>query len=163
MLELLIVVAIVGTLSFAIPSFVTFFSQQQLTSDANEFVLAIAYARSEASRRQATVSVQALDDQGAENEYGEGWCVVVGNPGACGADDLRRVTSTGVRFDATGDLNEVTALNFDQNGLLRNVVAGNTDILVCPDDGRGRRITLSPIGRTRVTDETLDDLGCGDE
>ncbi len=59
LVELLVVLGLLAAMTFAIPGFLGFLEQQRLTADANEFMLAVAYARSEAVRRGDIVSVQA--------------------------------------------------------------------------------------------------------
>lgn len=167
LVELLVVLGLLAAMTFAIPSFINFFQQQQLTTDANEFMLAVAYARSEAVRRGDIVSVQAENGptSGNGNEFGEGWCVVVGNNGSCDPaveTVLRTYGATGFVFDATGDLNAVTTLSFNGRGILVNVIGGATALNLCPGDPSefGRQLSISPIGRVRVEEMLGSDMGC---
>ncbi len=166
LVELLVVLGLLATMVFAIPSFLTFLEQQNLTSHANEFMLSVSYARSESVRRGGTVSVQGLvgPGSGSDNEFGEGWCVVVGSNGSCDATAetvLRNYPATGFTFDATGDLDDVNTLSFNARGLLVNQIGGATNLDLCPDTSAfGRRLTISPIGRVRVEEMTAGAMGC---
>src|SRR4051812_20867359 len=86
-IEIMVTLAIASVLiGLAVPAFNGFVAQRALTAEVNDFLVTIQYARSEAGRRGTTVSVQAVDPSAAANEWGPGWCVVVGNPGACPND-----------------------------------------------------------------------------
>lgn len=77
LIEMMITIAILAIiLSIAVPSFVTFTRNNRVTSQTNELVSAFNYARSEATRRGARVSLSAI---GAN--FNGGWCVHTG--GGC--------------------------------------------------------------------------------
>src|SRR5262245_16509306 len=81
-IEIMVTLAIAAVLiGLAVPAFNGFVAQRTLTAQVNDFLVSVQYARSEAGRRGATVSVQAVNAGGAANEWGPGWCVVVGTPG----------------------------------------------------------------------------------
>ncbi len=98
-----------------------------MTSRINEFVLAIAYARSEAVAIRGIVSLQAVDASDGGNEWGAGYCVVVGNPGDCTGPILRRwksldnltLDAIGAGFDNQGTLSVNTRGLNDQHGISR--------------------------------------------
>ena len=86
LIELLIVIVVVGiSLSLAVPSFQGMVARNTMATQVNDFLLAINLARSEAMRRGSPVSIQSADN-GATNtdEFGNGYCVQVGIPGATG-------------------------------------------------------------------------------
>lgn len=94
LIELVLVVALIGTgILAAAPSFNSIVSKNQTTTQINELVTAINLARSEASKVSGVVSLQAtnaIDNTiDNDNEFGRGWCVVVGNPGDCTGDIIR--------------------------------------------------------------------------
>lgn len=161
--ELMVTLAVAAILmGFAIPAFNDFVRQRTMTSAANDFVLAVTFARSEAIRRGEPVSVQAYEDED-DNEWGLGYCVVVGGAGGddCdGADEddvLRRFEpiGDGFTFDATAGSARDGRLTFNGSGMLTATPRAVSQIELCSTDesiSRGRRIMLSPIGQPDVQD-----------
>ena len=153
-LELMVSVAIAGVLaSIALPAFNGFVAQQRLTSAANGFAGAIAYARSESTRRGATVSLQA-EGNDSGNEWGGGYCIVVGTPGGCPADALRTYDDlTQATMNGQGALNGLRTLSFNSRGLFTLGASGQIDL--CSEDtleDPGRRLEISVIGRLNVSE-----------
>ena len=150
-IEIMVTLAIAAVLvGLALPAFNGFVAQRTLTAQVNDFLVAIQYARSEAGRRGTVVSVLALDATNAANEWGPGWCVMVGNPApvACDATALRTYPTLGVNtLDATGALDAVATLSFSSRGLLLAPAAAGSLNLCNADEDVGRQITLSAIGR----------------
>jgi len=152
LVEILVTLAIAAVLmTVGLPAFNGFIVQQRLTSEANGFAGAVAFARSESTRRGATVSLQAVGNNN-DNEWGEGYCVVVGNPGDC-ADPLRIFDPADqATMDAQGALNGVETLSFNARGLF---TLGNTgQIDLCSDDtleDPGRQLDISVIGRLNIS------------
>jgi type IV fimbrial biogenesis protein FimT len=156
--ELMVALAVAGVLvGLALPAFNDFLAQRRLTSQVNDFLVALQFARSEAVRRGTNVSVQSIDASDTANEWGKGYCVVVGNPGNCPNDPtvtLRTFDSTGDNtLDAQNALDTLGTLTFDARGLLVGAGAGNVD-LCDPTVDRGRQIEVSLIGR--VSSQALD-------
>ncbi len=150
--ELLVALAVAAVLfGYALPSFNEFTYQRTLTTRVNNLVLAVNYARSEATRRGATVSVQATDASDADNEWGEGFCVVVGNPGNC--NDPAAVLATFPEIEnATIDGN-VTSMSFNARGLYTG--ATQVAVQICgadADDDPGRSLTMTMIGRVSANE-----------
>ncbi len=86
-IELLVAMAVAAVLlGLALPAFDTFIEQRNMASRVNAFVSAVNLARSEAVNRGAPVSVQAVNSGANGNEWGPGFCVVVGTPGNCPND-----------------------------------------------------------------------------
>ena len=96
LIELMVTLAIAAILlGYALPSFNGFVDQRNMTSRINDFVLAVNYARSEAIKTGGLVSVQAINAGDAGNEWGPGYCVVVGDPGNCNGAPLRTFAAIG--------------------------------------------------------------------
>jgi type IV fimbrial biogenesis protein FimT len=152
--ELMVTLAIAAVLiGLAAPAFNEFLAQRRLTSQVNDFLVGLQYARSEAVRRGARVSLQSMDASDAANEWGKGYCVVVGNPGNCD-DRLRTFAAIGDNtLNANDALDTLGTLTFDARGLLLGGGAGSVD-LCDPTADRGRRIDISLIGR--VSSQELD-------
>lgn len=144
LLELIITLAIVGILTtVAVPSFSTFLKNNRITAQTNDFVIAMNYARSEAIKRGATLSVVAADDT-ADNEWGEGWNVVLDSDGSvlkifsalAGTSTLDSVGNTSTfTYASTGRVNVADTLS------------------LCDDRTAetGRTITISTTGRVSTT------------
>ena len=142
LLELMVVVALVAILAaVGIPGYRDLIANNALTTSTNNFVAAISYARSEAIKRAAIVSVTAANPS-AGNEWGGGWNVV--DPNGNIIRVFEPVPRSVVMDDGTG----TTTLLFDGRGLLFNA-PGNITISICDDrpDERGRQLTISPTGR----------------
>lgn len=80
MIELLVTIAIAAILlGLGVPSFIDFMVRNRLTTYNNDFVAALATARSEAIRRGTTVSVckRSSDTSCVGGTWSNGWLVVV--------------------------------------------------------------------------------------
>ena len=148
--ELMVSLAVAAILmSFAVPAFNDFVSQRTMAARANDFVLAVTYARSEAIRRGGIVTVRARDPA-AGNEWSGGYCVVEGTPNGCGGEVLR---SFDPMDDATlvgvGGLAGAVALSFNGRGMLTLGAAGS--VRLCSTNAAvnpGRAVNVSFTGST---------------
>ncbi len=76
--ELLITLFVASILlAIAVPSYQTLIRNNRLTSQINTFVTSLQYARTEAIRRNAMVSIGAQNAANNANEWGPGWRVWV--------------------------------------------------------------------------------------
>ena len=109
LIELLVVVVVVGIgFALAVPSFQGMLARNRLATGANELLLAINLARSEASRAGQIISLRAVNAVDG-NEFGGGYCVVLDDPGNCNGTVIRsfsalsgNITLTGVNDAANG-------------------------------------------------------------
>ena len=163
-IELMVTLAVAAVLiGLAVPAFNGLVAQRTLTAQVNDFLVSVQYARSEAGRRGATVSVQAVNAGAAANEWGPGWCVVLGTPGACPNDGtaLRVYSSLGANtLDATGALDGVGTLAFNSRGLLLAPAAAGVLNLCNPQEDVGRAISVSLIGRVSSREPPVATLDC---
>ena len=97
LIELMVTISILGILlGLALPSYTTCVLNNRRTTLANEFVLAMTYARSEASKRGGTVTVCSRSTDtacSASSTWDNGWLVFVdvngdGTVDAPGVTDL---------------------------------------------------------------------------
>ncbi|MEM8769348.1 MAG: GspH/FimT family pseudopilin [Pseudomonadota bacterium] len=145
-IELMVAMAIAAILlGMALPAFNTFIDQRNMTARGNDFISAVNLARSEAVNRGALVSIQSMAPNN-NNEWGGGYCVVVGTPGNCGGA-LRTFEAAGATtMDATGALNGVPMLTYNGRGLLTLAAAGTVEICGAGINP-GREIDINTVGR----------------
>ena len=148
--ELMVTLAVAAILAtFALPALTDFLDQRTTTARIIDFVFAVNYARSEATKLGAPVSIQAVDASANGNEWGPGYCVVVGTPGNCNAPVLRSFQPlNGMTLNGTAGFNNVGTLTFNSRGMLTLGVAGTVQL--CSTDvtrDPGREVSISVIGR----------------
>ncbi len=152
-IELLVGLSIAAVMMmYAIPAFNDFTAQRQMASNVNMVVAAVNYARNEAARQAATVSVQAVNAGDTDNEWGPGFCVVLGDPGNCN-NALARFApeGNGITFDAINGLDSEDTWSFNSRGMLMGGNVGNIEICGADaDDDPGRVVRISAIGRASI-------------
>lgn len=156
LLELMIVLVIAGiAFSAAVPSVQGMIARNQVITQTNNMLLAINLARSEALRVGGAVYVKATDGADANNEFGPGWCVVIGAPIDCNdpaAEVVRRFEALTVStLDSVEDdtLADKTVIEFDSLGALAGTGGLPRQLDLCNPNVDGRRIFISPIGRAK--------------
>ena len=161
MVEMLFVIVIIGIgMSIAVPSFQGMLQRNRLATQANDLTMAINLARSEASRIGNIVSLQAAVGA-VGNEFGEGYCIVIGTPGNCNT-----VVRSFPAFQGTATLAGVddapnsgdwdsprTSIQFNGRGGLSGTSNQVRYLDLCLDGQVGRRIKLALIGRSKVWKE----------
>lgn len=147
LIELLVTVAVSFVLiGVAGPMFVGFVAERGIVAKQNEFIAAVNFARSEATRRQSQVTVQAFDASDSADEWGAGWCVTAGDPGDCNAPIMLFPPARDGTLDALGALDGEDGMSFDGRGVLD--LAGAGVFKLCDGAGpHGRQLVVSPIGR----------------
>lgn len=138
LVELMVTLAVLAIIiGIAIPSMTTFVKNQAVRSTADELLMSIVYARSEAVKNNAVVSIVPKVD--TVTGWSNGWCVVTGDSGGCGntATLLREVqgrdgiTVHGGAFKQSGAL---TRLRFNGKGV-RVGGAGGQVVMKVSDNG----------------------------
>ena len=150
LVELLVTLALAAVLlGMALPAMDNFLDQRTRTTQIIDFVMALNYARSEAARSGGPVSIQAVDASDGNNEWGAGYCVVLGDPGDCDAPVFRIFQEVdGATLNAVGDLDGEGTLTFNSRGVLTLGAAGSLELCSTVDgEDPGRQVTLSVIGR----------------
>ena len=162
MVEMLFVIVIIGIgMSIAVPSFQGMLQRNRLATQANDLTMAINLARSEASRIGNIVSLQATVGA-VGNEFGEGYCIVIGTPGNCANTVVRRfpalqgtATLAGVDDAPNGGHwdSPRTSIQFNGRGGLSGTSNQVRYLDLCLDGQLGRRVRLALIGRPKVWKE----------
>lgn len=153
LVEVLIVVVLIAiTLSMAVPAWQGMTARNRIVTQANDMLLAINLARSEALRIGNTVSVMAISPVGGD-EFGLGWCVVYGKPGdtpepSCTDDDVVRIFGELSGDSTLGSVENVTSLQFGSLGELKNIGTDDSRSFdLCTYGQAGSRIYINVIGR----------------
>lgn len=145
LVELLIGLVVISiTLSAAFPAMQGMITRNRVATQVNDFLLAINVARSEASRMGSTVTLQAVGDD-EDNEFGEGFCVVAGNPGNCNGTVVRRFEA--LSGSSLNSIEDVTSIQFTPMGGVSGSISLHFDL--CNAATTGRRIFVNAIGRSR--------------
>jgi type IV fimbrial biogenesis protein FimT len=162
LLELLITVALISILAaFAIPSMRTFSQNDRLTTNINTMIGHLAYARSEAVKRHAQVSICISNDTlgCTGGNWEDGWIVYV-DADANGTFDAATVNEDILRVNQALDGNNTlaptaaytTQVTYDNRGF----VTATGGFLLCDDRSGdfGKTITISNTGRVRFQDDS---------
>lgn len=159
LVELMITLVVIAiALTVAVPGFSNFIRGNQVTSQANDFLVSLTFARSEAIKRGQPVAVCASSDQAScsgNNDWDAGWIVFTDADGSAGdldgTDELLRVhealSGTTLVADGGGD-----HVRFLGDGL----AGANDDFTLTPPGCEGnqrRSIDMSATGRADVSVE----------
>lgn len=164
LIELMITLALLGIiLGLAMPAITDFAIKQRVSSQANEMMLSLAFARSEALKLNQDVRV--IPRTGTANGWSDGWCVgptTIGNN--CNhADAIRLFTGTnGVSITSSGITTPPT-LVFRRDGT-PPPSQGNAALTITSPNlkatgDNARCITLNRLGHAKVEKVARDD-GC---
>lgn len=151
LLELMVALTVLAILlSVGVPSFATFTQNNRVTTQTNELVSALNLARSEAIRRGAPTTVEAVQPASG---FAAGWCVYVGNGGCGDPDNVLRVYPPMTRMAVESD---ATAIVFDARGARRSPANASVTVTIAPDDcaagtaERARRLEIALTGRINL-------------
>lgn len=132
LLELMVTVAVLAILSvIAVPNFSALLNRDRLTSQANELVATLQYARSEAVRLNSRVTLCPSTDGAtcSGDDWSQAIVLVVRN-----SEVLRQFTGSG-RAAISADVDDIT---FSADGLARgsNGLLATVNVTVCMDTTR---------------------------
>ena len=156
LIELLTTLAVlVITLTLAAPSLGSFLRGNRLKAVQSELVSSLMFARSEAARRGARVTIKANALAG-EGGFARGWQVWVDANGNGAVDSgetiVREVPGQGTPLITTsGDVSNIV---FNPSGFL---AAGNSVtfcLFVRPGTSTGTRVLLEPVGLSDIQEDT---------
>ncbi|WP_250656788.1 GspH/FimT family pseudopilin [Alkalimarinus coralli] len=165
LVELMVTLAVAAILlSIAVPSFSSFIQNNRITSATNHLVAHLQYARSEAVSKGLAVNL-ARNTTSTAKDLSKGWTIYTdagstnGNTAYNASEDtllksFEGYGSSNITINTNSDGNNWIA--FSSRGLLAEGAGKSIVIAVCDDRGvtQGRLITISPTGRSRVTDST---------
>ncbi len=144
LIELMIVIAIIGIgLGIAIPSYNGITADNCFVTTANSFVSTMQYARSEATKINGSVRVNA-DAAG----WGAGWSISDNDTGT-----LIQVIETTCSAVTMTEAGGITQFIYDSDGFINTTGT----LSICDDRAgeTGRQISISATGRPGISD-----LGC---
>ena len=137
LIELMVTVAVLAILlTVAIPNYQAFVLNTRMTAQANDFLASLQLARSEAIKRNASVSMNAID-----GDWANGWQIVAGGTVLRDFPALKGQSS----LSSGGDVITITFLS--------NGRAAATIFNLCGPDislDPGRDIELGASGRASV-------------
>lgn len=160
LVELLVTMAVLAILlSLAAPSFTAMIRNNRLLAISNEMVGSLNFARAEAVKRAANVTVCKTADASATNpvcvtsgEWGGGWMVFVddGVAGVLDGSDIRLQVAQPDSGAAhvTGDANFSNYAVYNSRGSAANGAGGTISVCL---DGLKRDIAVNGTGRIKVT------------
>ena len=151
LIELMVTLAVLAiALSVGVPTYQTITARSGLSAASNDLLAALAMTRSEALKRDAIVSLQAVSAEPTDT-LGAGYCIVVGNPGNCSGTLVRRFASlnSAINVVISGG---VSSISFDGLGGLTNAGGGTRQVTVCRSGITGRQINVAVAGRAKLSD-----------
>lgn len=159
LLELIITIALISIVTaLAIPSMRAFSKNDRLTTNINTMIGHLAYARSEAVKRSAQVSICVSSDAAncTGGNWEDGWIVYVDSDGDdafnSASEEILRANQAldgNNTLTPTGYANQVTYDN-------RGYVTATGSFLLCDDRSGdfGKTISISNTGRVRFQDDS---------
>lgn len=156
LVELMIAIAVLGIIvAMAAPAMSGFVIRQNVNSRANELLLSIAFARSEAVKRNASIVV--IPSTNSSTGWSDGWCIGPTNISNCSHADVLRT------FPGNSDVTITTAylasgasrLMFQRDGTVC-LACGDVPISITSPKleatgDNARCITINRQGRAVVT------------
>jgi type IV fimbrial biogenesis protein FimT len=159
LVELLVTIAVLAILvSLSAPSFTAMIRNNRLTAVSNEITGSLNFARSEAIKRAANVTVCKTVDASVVNpvcatsgEWSGGWMVFV-DKGVAGVFDGTDVRLQVAQPDSgsahvTGDVNFANYVVYNSRGAAANGAGGNLSICL---EGLKRDIAVNGAGRLKI-------------
>jgi type IV fimbrial biogenesis protein FimT len=157
LLELVITVALISIVfAIAIPSMTTFTQNDRLTTNINTLIGHLAYARSEAVKRNQQVSVCVSNDTATctAGNWQDGWIVYIDADGSNTFTAGEEVLRAQQALDGANTL--TTAIGsqviYDYRGFVTAASVGSFLLCDARSGAFGKTIRISTTGRVRVED-----------
>ena len=164
-IELMIGVVLAAILlALAAPSFTSTIERNQLSSNINELIATLQYARSESIRRSQRITLCRSDDAtncGATG-YEEGWIVFVDNVTPNGSLEvgepvLKVFQGLDGSMTMRGDASFANFVSYLPTGGLANANAGRFVLCKYNDLTKSRAVFITRAGRARLARDTDND------
>lgn len=157
--ELMIAIALMGIIAvIAIPSMTNFAIRQRVSSQANEMMLSLAFARAEAIKRNTEIRLLPVTDSAAG--WQDGWCVGPISMTTCTHANRLKVFEAKSDVSVSSDDFAGTPLTFKRDGT--STLAGSfsvTSSKLAETSNDARCIDISLLGRPSIRKVTRD-AGC---
>ena len=159
LIELLVTLAIAAILlGVAVPNFVTFIQNNRLATQANDLVTMLSYARSEAVKRNQTITVCSSTDGAScagSTTWDSGLIVFVDNNGDGAVDGGEDVLQVRQAMEGSNTLRSgaQTSFPYQANGFILATVGSSDVFRLCDQRGTasGREINVSLQGRVSIS------------
>lgn len=158
LLELLVTLCLMTlVILIAIPGWLDWINTNEAVTQANQLIGAINYARSEAVKRNATISIcQSSDGNRCSGSWNDGYVVFINR------DKVAQIPSKANRLRFYQQLSLRGTLNWHGKGMLNvnplgEVLVKNSVFSYCPNDNDmrfAREIVISITGRIRVSQQS---------
>ncbi len=148
LIELLITLVIATILvTIAVPNFSGLMQNNRLVAQTNSLITDLNYARSEAIKRGASISVTAED-----REWTNGWTITL--QGAADTDFLRRSSAVQKGLSIASDTGDT--IEFSASGNIAGIDVAPLELTICDSrgNGYGRIISIEATGRLAITKAT---------
>lgn len=159
LIELMITLTLLGIiLGLALPAITDFAIKQRVSAQANEMMLSLAFARSEALKRNQDVRV--IPRTGTAAGWSDGWCVGPASINSCNHADVVRIftSANGVNITSSGIANPpILVFRRDGTTTQNNTALSITSPNLKATGASARCITLNLQGRAEVVKIARDD------
>ncbi|XQA71791.1 GspH/FimT family pseudopilin [Xanthomonas sacchari] len=154
LVELMVTLAVLAVLSaIAIPSFTSLINSNRLSAASDDILYALQFARSEAIKRNAPVSVCGSSDGatcGSTSTW-QGWLVVTGS-----ADSVLQSYKARSPLGVTGP---VTRITYGANGTLKTSSAVSVIACIATNRPAENQRAVAPTSATRVAVSSVNGSG----
>ena len=160
LIELMIAIALLGIIaSLAAPSMANFAIRQRVSSQANELMLSLAFARAEAIKRN--VQIRLLPVTNSAEGWQDGWCVGPTSMTSCTHADRLKVFEAKSDVSVSSDDFVGAPLTFNRDGTTypRSGAFFITSPRLNATTDDARCINISQQGRPSLEPKTRDE-GC---
>jgi len=157
LLELLITVAIISiVMAIAVPSMTTFTQNDRLTTNINTLIGHLAYARSEAVKRNQQVSICSSNNATTctGGNWQDGWIVYIDADGDNSFTAGEEVLRAQQALEGANTLTTAigTQLTYDYRGFVNAASVGSFQLCDGRSGPHGKTIRISTTGRVRIED-----------
>ncbi len=163
-IELMIGVVLAAILlALAAPSFTSTIERNQLSSNINELIATLQYARSESIRRSQRITLCRSDNATncSGTGYEEGWIVFVDNNANLSLDTGEQLLKVFQGLDGSmtlrGDASFASEITYLPTGGLANANAGRFVLCKYNDLTKSRAVFITRAGRARLARDTDND------